>query len=378
LQTKKKIARILVSGLGMPSKSLGSWTQILEYLFGQYIENKIDFLLCGPTDLPFVSVATTRIICKSLRWDFVRKWYYPFKYRSYIKALERIMSSHDYIVVAVIDNIKLKNIVTDTIDRNGWQNKCRVIFMQTGFSYDLATDVYKDFAKGLHEIILLTQTSYYSEKERYNEYPFLINVLHNPIRNDIFYMLPAESKILLKQQLGIITTEKMFLWVSHDRPKKGLDIMLMMWPIVVAKHPGAQLVVIGAKRDIVLPGLRFEGRLPNTEIAKFYQAADVFLFSSLCKEGFGLSLAEAMSCGCFCLASDVGGVNEFFNEKYGIIVTKPNYTQAWVDAIDAYYENPKKIEYSSQPIFLTYDEWCYRFQEIISTSIQFLIQSANR
>jgi L-malate glycosyltransferase len=376
--SKNLVASILVSQIGLPSNLMGSWTQILEYMLCHYPVNKIDYLLSGTSTIPFQSQSTKRIICNSLKWEINRDWYYPLKYRSYIKALTNIIAINDFAVIVVMDNPKLKNIVTDTIEKNGWQKKCRVIFIQCGFSYEFTRDEYRDFRKGLHEIVLLTQKSYEYERNKYHEYPFLVHVLHNPVRQDIFYKISDEEKKIKRHAIGIDASDKMFLWISHDRPKKGLDIILNMWPAIVAKYPTAKLIIVGAQREISLPGMRFEGKLPNAELAKYYQAADVFLFSSLCQEGFGLSLAEAMSCGCFCIASDVGGVNEFFNADNGILINDPNKPEAWITAINKHVTQQYNFGKQMQVPFLTYDEWCSRFQQIISGSIQFLIQSANR
>ncbi len=376
--SENQVAHILISSIGLPSNLMGSWTQILEYLLCNYSGNKIDYLLCEPSNIPFKSEKTQRIICPSLKWEINRQWYYPFKFQSYTKALKKIISKNDFSVIVIMDNFKLKNIVTETIQKNGWQNKCRVIFIQCGFSYEFTRDEYKHFRKGLHEIVLLTQKSYEYERNKYHEYPFLIHVLHNPVRQDIFYQLSAVEKEAKRTALGVKPQEKMFLWVAHDRPKKGLDIILNMWPAIAAKHPGSKLIVAGAKRDFSLAGLRFEGKLPNAELAKYYQAADVFLFSSLCQEGFGLSLAEAMSCGCFCIASDVGGVDEFFNNDNGILVSNPNQTGAWIEAIEQYFTQQTIARKQRHAQFLSYDEWCSRFQQIISSSTEFLIKSAKR
>ncbi len=376
--TDNLVANILVSQLGLPSNQLGSWTQILEYMLCHYPENRIDYLLCGSPDIPFHSQSTKRIICDYLKWEINRQWYYPLKYRSYVKALTNIIANHDFAVIVVMDNPKLKNIVTDTIEKNGWQKKCRVIFIQCGFSYEFTRDEYRDFRKGLHELVLLTQKSYEYERNKYHEYPFLVHVLHNPVRQDVFFKINDVEKAQKRQALGIDTNDTMFLWISHDRPKKGLDIILNMWPAIVYKYPTAKLIIVGAKREISLTGLRFEGKLPNAKLAKYYQAADVFLFSSLCQEGFGLSLAEAMSCGCYCIASDVGGVNEFFKGDNGILVGNPNVPKAWVTAIDHYFNQKKGGSNQIVTSFLTYNEWCFKFQQIISNSIEFLIRSANR
>ena len=371
-------ARILVANEGIPNTGMGSWTQIISYFLSDNSSNLIDYLLCGPTALPFKSAVTKRIICNTLQWEINRKWYYFFKYRSYITALKSIIACHNFVVIVVMDNTKLKNIVTNTIEKNGWQNKCRVIFIQCGFSYEFTRDEYKDFRRGLHEIVLLTQKSYEYERNKYHEYPFLVHVLHNPVRQDVFFRLSVSEKQAKRRLLCVQPNETMFLWISHDRPKKGLDIILNMWPAIAEKYPGSKLIVVGAKREISLPGLRFEGKLPNTELAKYYQSADVFLFSSLCQEGFGLSLAEAITCGCFCIVSDVGGVNEFFKGNNGILVSNPNLPEAWVAAIEQYFHQPDDVKTQSLTPFLTYDQWCFEFQRIINTSIEFLIRSANR
>ncbi|MEO7311379.1 MAG: glycosyltransferase family 4 protein [Chitinophagaceae bacterium] len=378
IPTKNREARILVSNEGLPGNFMGSWTQIIEYLLGKYPLNEIDYLLCGRSDIPFQSERTIRIICRSCKWEINRDWYYPLKYRRYIQALKAIIRQHDFVVVAIMDNTKLKNIVSDTIEHNGWQNKCRVIFVQCGFSYEFTRDEYKHFRKGLAEVVLLTQKSYEYERNKYHEYPFLSHVLHNPVRQDIFFPLTTPDRTAARRALGIVDSEQMFLWVSHDRPKKGLDIILRMWPQVVAAHPEARLIIVGAKRNTALPGLRFEGKLPNPEIARYYQAADVFLFSSLCQEGFGLSLAEAMSCGCYCLAADTGGVSEFFSADNGVLVQRPNQLAAWLAAVEQYYLLTQPVTVLKRPAFLTYDAWCNSFLGIYNDSIQFLRQSANR
>jgi len=371
-------ARVIVSNEAIPNSALGSWTQRIEYLLSQFVDNNIDYLLSPSPNTAFVSSSTKQIVCTPLKQEINRQWFYPYKYRLYIKAISRIIESHDYVVITVVDHIKLKNIISQVIEKNGWQLKCRLVFLQCGFSYEFNRDEYRDFRQGLHEIVLLTQKSYLHEMGKYHEYPFLVHVLNNPIRKDIFFRLQTDERSRLRNQLGLAESEQVFLWVAHDRPKKGLEIILRMWPLVVAKYPGARLLVIGASRTMELPGLRFIGKLANTEIARYYQAADVYLFSSLCQEGFGLSLAEALSCGCFCIASDVGGVSEFFSAGNGLLVKHPNQVEAWQDAIDRYFGAEVNQQEGSQTRLLTYDEWCGRFINIINNSIQFLIQSSNR
>ena len=53
---------------------------------------------------------------------------------------------------------------------------------------------------------------------------------------------------------------------------------------------------------------------------KIILSLDLLLSLTKSYEGFGLSIAEAMSVGTPVLATDVGGVNEFFNNECGKLI----------------------------------------------------------
>ncbi len=66
------------------------------------------------------------------------------------------------------------------------------------------------------------------------------------------------------------------------------------------------------------------GTLHQKEIIKKYQKCGVFVLPSLW-EGFPFSLLEAMSCGCACIASNVGGVPDLIdNGKNGLLIEPGN------------------------------------------------------
>jgi glycosyltransferase involved in cell wall biosynthesis len=67
----------------------------------------------------------------------------------------------------------------------------------------------------------------------------------------------------------------------------------------------------------------------------YYQMSDIYLFPSLWKEGFGIVLAEALKCGCYCIASAQGGIPEVLGGgKYGVLINKPNMIDEWVNEMN--------------------------------------------
>ena len=68
------------------------------------------------------------------------------------------------------------------------------------------------------------------------------------------------------------------------------------------------------------------------EMASFYGACDVFVFSSRA-EGFGLPVLEAMACGCAVVTTDCGGVNAFARLDENCLMVPPEDPRALADAI---------------------------------------------
>lgn len=86
-----------------------------------------------------------------------------------------------------------------------------------------------------------------------------------------------------------------FLYTGRVAIEKNLDAFLRL------DLPGEKWVVGGGPALETMksryPDARYFGAQPHDELAKFYRAADVFVFPSL-TDTFGLVLLEAMACGC--------------------------------------------------------------------------------
>ena len=90
--------------------------------------------------------------------------------------------------------------------------------------------------------------------------------------------------------------------------------------------------------------VRFTGRQPQQEVARYLSAADLFVFPSRLAEAGPLVVAQAMSCGTPVVASNVGAVPEMLgeDEEAGLLVRRGSAT-AMANAIDRLLGDPESL-----------------------------------
>jgi glycosyltransferase involved in cell wall biosynthesis len=118
-------------------------------------------------------------------------------------------------------------------------------------------------------------------------------------------------------------TEPFVLFVSSLWPYKNCEGLLRAWAIARPELPGRKLVIVGPGRDKqyvaqlrqlaaelgIAGDVVWVGGVPLEDTARFYQAADAFVYPSL-NETFGLPILEAMASGCPVVTSDVTAMPE--------------------------------------------------------------------
>ncbi|MEP7305889.1 MAG: glycosyltransferase family 4 protein [Acidobacteriota bacterium] len=91
-----------------------------------------------------------------------------------------------------------------------------------------------------------------------------------------------------------------FLFVGAMIARKGIPLLLDAWRELKGSDTELWLVGSASTRTLSLlpplPGMRYLGRLPPSELAFVLQQCDVFVFPSYC-EGFGQVILEAMASG---------------------------------------------------------------------------------
>ena len=84
----------------------------------------------------------------------------------------------------------------------------------------------------------------------------------------------------------------------------------------------------------------FHGALPNNQLNRFYQAADIFLMPSY-REGFPRVLLEAMSHGLPIVSTDAGGVRDILGPQQVAYVTDRDDTQGFGTNIEIMLSHPQ-------------------------------------
>ena len=323
---------ILISQVPLPYSRIGSWTT----LYHNYLSNNhsIDYIICEKPETLYNRIDYGLVINNNLLK--VEKKFFKNSYLGYFKALEKIIETNDKFIIQIIDNFGIVKPLLNFLNTKKKRNQCYLQFFYHGFSPFYENFLGRWFFEGIDEMVLLTHDSYKAHKDYYTVLPIKFSVLHNGIDTSKFHKVSFEEKENLRKQLGFIN-KKVFIWCSQDRPKKGLDFILDVWKRINIREKDAVLLVIGANRDINLDGVSFLGRIPNNDLPKYYQMADCYLFPTLWHEGFGLSLIEALHCGCYCIASANGGIPEVLQYgNLGKLIENPNFIEDWVQAIESF------------------------------------------
>ena len=144
------------------------------------------------------------------------------------------------------------------------------------------------------------------------------------------------------------------LAIEIDKPKKltfgtvktlsykyGIDLLIQAYAIFVENHKDidSRLLIAGkgkdreslerlAERCHVADKVDFLGEVPHEELPALYAKFDIAVFLSR-EESFGVSVVEAMSCGCPVIVSDADGFKEIVeHDKTGLLVHRSDIDMA--------------------------------------------------
>ncbi|WDF62870.1 glycosyltransferase family 4 protein [Flavobacterium sp. KACC 22763] len=364
---------ILISQIPLPYSKIGSWST----LYNNYLENdhKIDYIVCPETNKKYNSIQYHFV--KETFLDRLLQRVFKRKNQQYLRALDRIIQPNEKYIIQIIDNYGMVKPVYDYLISKKVLINCYIHFFYHGFSPYIKTSSGINFYDVIDELIVLTYESYREHKKIINVLPCRFSVLHNGIDTTKFKKASVLEREDLRKKFDV-DNKKVFVWCSQDRPKKGLHIILEAWANIYNSHKNIVLLVIGCERRDEIEGVKFLGKMPNDELSKYLKASDCYLFSTLCQEGFGLSLIEALHCGNYCIASAMGGVPEVLQYgKLGKLIENPHFVSEWIDAINDYLENKFEISEINEDLY-SITSWRNGMNQIIEKAKKRLEMHINK
>jgi glycosyltransferase involved in cell wall biosynthesis len=135
---------------------------------------------------------------------------------------------------------------------------------------------------------------------------------------------------------------RLIAYLGTLQPRKNVELLAATFGRVASALPDAELVLAGRIRPGYRPNLprervRLIGPLPDAELPLFYGTVSVLVNPSL-YEGFGLTLIEAMACGCPVIALRRSAVPEVTGDA-ALLIDEPSEA-ALADALLAIVGTP--------------------------------------
>lgn len=159
---------------------------------------------------------------------------------------------------------------------------------------------------------------------------------------------PAENKTGLKEKFGM-KDKLMILYVGRISNEKNISILISSYrhlKNIYSDLIGLTVVGDGPLLEELKKGnedINFTGYLKGQELADAYRAADIFAFPST-TETLGNVVLEAMASGVPVVGPSSGGLKDNIHHMYNGILSVPNDTVTFQDAIASLIEDSELRE----------------------------------
>lgn len=149
-------------------------------------------------------------------------------------------------------------------------------------------------------------------------------IVYNGIDTTIYHKIVVEKN----------DKENFFLMLNHTLPKKGVENGLQVFENIKKKYKNCKLRMFGTCSGDNLPSyVEYYQNPSKDKIVELYSSSDIFIFPSL-EEGWGLTLIEALACGCIVVATNTGCVLDIGKDKENMMISEPGDIQEMIRNIE--------------------------------------------
>ncbi|MGH3649701.1 MAG: glycosyltransferase family 4 protein, partial [Acidimicrobiia bacterium] len=123
-----------------------------------------------------------------------------------------------------------------------------------------------------------------------------------PLPDDVEVTIVPNGVDLDAFRVGAERRPRRVVFLGRDEPRKGLNLLLEAWEDVLGSVPDAELVVMGAHRE--MDGVTWMGSVDDATKAQMLGSAAICVAPNTGRESFGIVVVEAMAAGAAVVASD--------------------------------------------------------------------------
>lgn len=148
-----------------------------------------------------------------------------------------------------------------------------------------------------------------------------------------------KKEIQINKPKFIKDNDKIILSAGVIIEQKGFHLLIKSFGEIAKNFPEIKLIIIGegpylkrlkslTEKLALIKRVLFLGKIDNEEIHKFYNLADICVFSTLRSEGVPYVILEAMACGKPVIASCIGGIPSIIKDREnGLLIEAGNSNQ---------------------------------------------------
>lgn len=171
--------------------------------------------------------------------------------------------------------------------------------------------------------------------------------LKSKIKGLLLFIIGIPNNFLKKNKLVIKKDKKVVIgYIGRLENYKGVDILIKSFLNLCKKRNDLLLSITGDGKELnnlqeivtrndIENKVKFNGR--QEDIIPILNDIDIFVYPSICNEGLGISIIEAMSQGCIPVGFNKGGIPELIRDnENGFIaddITEKSLSEAMEKAI---------------------------------------------